>query len=74
MSNEVSYPIATTESIIKKNAGVHRISHGAGVKLASLAASHIIDLATKANTVATHAGRTTIREEDIDVVLGLSSN
>jgi len=73
MSDEaiITYPLATTERLAKTNGGVQRISHGANVKLANLSALYTIDLAKKASAIAEHAGRTTIREDDIDLVLNI---
>ncbi len=57
-------PLAPVERIIRK-AGAHRVSEDAGVELAKVLEDYGIEVSREAITLAKHAGRTTVKEEDI---------
>ena len=59
-------PIAPIERIAKK-AGAARISEDAKVKLRDVLEEYALDLAAKANALARHANRKTIKKEDISL-------
>ena len=69
MSNISTLPLATVARIAKEDTGVSRIGEGATAVLASHATDYIKTLASAAGKVATHAGRSTIREDDISFVI-----
>ena len=57
-------PLAPVERIIRK-AGADRVSEGAGIELAKALEDYGLEVSREAITLATHAGRTTVKEEDI---------
>ena len=57
-------PLAPVERIIR-NAGGDRVSEGAGVELARVLEDYGLQVSKEAVTLAKHAGRTTVKEEDI---------
>ncbi len=57
-------PLAPVERIIR-NAGADRVSEGAGIELAKVLEDFGIEVAREAIDLARHAGRTTVKEEDI---------
>ncbi|MFH1425078.1 MAG: histone family protein [archaeon] len=57
-------PLAAIERIIKK-AGAGRVSEDAKEKLRDVLEEHAVEIATKANTLALHAKRKTVKKEDI---------
>lgn len=68
---EVSYPIATTENLVKSNSGVLRITNDGTKLLANLGAQYVINVAAAARQVAEHGGRKTVSAGDIELVVGL---
>jgi len=59
-------PIAPVDRIIRK-AGAERVSQEAAQALASVMENYIIDLTEKAVILAQHAGRKTVRVEDVSL-------
>ena len=57
-------PLAPVERIIRK-AGADRVSEGAGFELARVLEDYGIDVSREAITLAKHAGRTTVKDDDI---------
>jgi histone H3/H4 len=57
-------PLAPVERIVRK-AGAERVSEGAGVELAKVLEDYGLEVSREAITLANHAGRTTVKEEDI---------
>jgi histone H3/H4 len=57
-------PLATVERIIRK-AGAERVSEDAGMELAKVLEDYGIEVSREAITLAKHARRTTVKEEDI---------
>jgi histone H3/H4 len=57
-------PVAPIERIAKK-AGASRISDDAKIRLRDVIEEHALDLAAKANALARHANRKTVKKEDI---------
>jgi histone H3/H4 len=57
-------PIAPIDRIIRK-AGAERVSQEAADALANVMENYVIDLAERALILAKHAGRKTIRVEDV---------
>lgn len=57
-------PLAPVERIIR-NAGGQRVSESAKKALASAIEDYAIDVTKKAVNMASHAGRKTVKEEDI---------
>lgn len=57
-------PLATVERVIR-NAGADRVSEGAGIALAKILEDFGIEVSREAIELAKHAGRTTVKEEDI---------
>lgn len=57
-------PLASVEKLIRK-AGAHRVSKGAAKELASYLDDVAIEIAREAVTLSEHAGRKTVRAEDI---------
>ena len=61
-------PTAPVERLIRA-AGAHRVSNTASVALAKHLEEYGIEIATRANSLAIHAKRTTVKGEDIDEAL-----
>lgn len=61
-------PLAPVERIIRK-AGADRVSEGAGVELARVLEDYGIEVSREAITLAKHAGRTTVKDEDIRLAI-----
>lgn len=57
-------PLAPVERIIRK-AGAERVSEDAGIELAKVLEDYGIEVSREAMTLAKHAKRTTVKEEDI---------
>ncbi|MCE8425054.1 MAG: histone family protein [Candidatus Methanoperedens sp.] len=57
-------PLAPVERIIRK-AGADRVSESAGVELAGVLEDYGIEVSREAMVWAKHAGRTTVKDEDI---------
>jgi len=57
-------PLAPVERIIRK-AGAERVSEGAGIELAKILEDYGVEISREAMTLANHAHRTTVKEEDI---------
>lgn len=57
-------PLAPVERIIRK-AGAERVSEDAGMELAKVLEDYGIEVSREAITLAKHARRTTVKEEDI---------
>ncbi|VVB96810.1 DNA-binding protein HMf-2 [uncultured archaeon] len=57
-------PLAPVERIIRK-AGADRVSADAGIELAKVLEDYGIEVSREAITLAKHAKRTTVKEEDI---------
>ncbi|MFZ2411564.1 MAG: histone family protein [Candidatus Methanoperedens sp.] len=57
-------PLAPVERIIRK-AGAERVSEDAGVELAKVLEDYGIEVSREAVTLAKHAKRTTVMEDDI---------
>ncbi|MCZ7385279.1 MAG: histone family protein [Candidatus Methanoperedens sp.] len=57
-------PLAPVERIIRK-AGADRVAEDAGVELAKVLEEYGIEISREAITLAKHAKRTTVKEEDI---------
>ncbi|MCD4767559.1 MAG: histone family protein [Methanosarcinales archaeon] len=57
-------PTAAVERVIRA-AGAHRVSATASEELAKLLEEYGIEVATRANRLAIHAKRTTVKGEDI---------
>ncbi|MBU7010339.1 MAG: histone family protein [Theionarchaea archaeon] len=59
-------PLASVEKLIRK-AGAHRVSKGAAKELASYLDDVAIEIAREAVILSEHAGRKTVRAEDINL-------
>ncbi len=57
-------PLAPVERVIRI-AGADRVSEGAGIELAKVLEEFGIEVSREAIELARHAGRTTVKEEDI---------
>ncbi len=57
-------PLAPVERIIRK-AGAERVGEDAGIELAKVLEDYGIEVSREAITLAKHAKRTTVKEEDI---------
>ncbi|NJD77576.1 MAG: histone family protein [Candidatus Methanoperedens sp.] len=57
-------PLAPVERIIRK-AGAERVAEDAGVELAKVLEDYGLEVSREAMNLAKHAGRTTVKEEDI---------
>jgi histone H3/H4 len=66
MSNKVQpiLPHTPVERIIRK-AGADRVAEDAGIELAKVLEGYGIEISREAITLAKHAKRTTVKEEDI---------
>ncbi len=62
----VDLPIAAVSRIAKKN-GAERVGSDAAKAMVEMTEKYIAKLVKKANKLAQHAGRKTIKEEDIDL-------
>lgn len=63
-ANTPILPIAPVERIVRK-AGAERVSEGAGIELARALEEHGLEVSREAISLAKHAKRTTVKEEDI---------
>jgi DNA-binding protein len=63
-TNTPILPIAPVERIVRK-AGAERVSEDAGIELAKVLEEYGIEIAREAISLAKHAKRTTVKEEDI---------
>ena len=63
-------PFAPVERVIRE-AGAKRVSESAGIALAEILEQHGLKIAKEAIKLANHAGRKTIRAEDIELALDL---
>jgi len=61
-------PIATVVRIAKKN-GANRVGKDAAVALLTMTETYIANLTREANRLAQHAGRKTIKEEDVELAV-----
>ena len=61
-------PIAAVVRIAKKN-GAERVGSDAAAALVAKAEAYIANLTKEANRLAQHAGRKTIKEEDVDLAV-----
>jgi DNA-binding protein len=59
-------PIAAVARLAKKN-GAERVGSDAAVAMIALTEDYIARLAKEANRLAMHAGRKTIKEEDVEL-------
>lgn len=66
---EHELPLATVNRIAKKN-GVERIGEDATVALVDLSEKYIVTIAKSAQKLAEHAGRKTVKSEDILLAAG----
>jgi histone H3/H4 len=57
-------PLASVDKLIRK-AGAHRVSEGAARELGAHLQDTAIEVAREAITLASHAGRKTVKAEDI---------
>jgi histone H3/H4 len=57
-------PLAPVERVIRK-AGADRVSESAGLELAKVLEEYGIEISREAITLAKHAHRTTVKDEDI---------
>ena len=57
-------PLAPVERVIRK-AGADRVSESAGIELAKVLEEYGIEISREAITLAKHAHRTTVKDEDI---------
>ena len=64
MNKVADLPIAAIVRIAKKN-GAERVGHDGAVALVKSAEEYIAQLTKEASRLAMHAGRKTIKEEDI---------
>ena len=64
----VDLPIAAVNRIAKKN-GAERVGSDAAAALLAKTEAYIANLTKEANRLAQHAGRKTIKEEDIDLAV-----
>lgn len=63
-TNTPILPIAPVERIVRK-AGADRVSEDAGIELAKVLEEYGLEVAKEAISLAKHAKRTTVKEEDI---------
>ena len=61
-------PLAAVARIAKKN-GAERVGNDAAVALVGIAEDYIACLVKEANKLAMHAGRKTIKEEDVELAI-----
>ncbi len=61
-------PLAPVERIIRK-AGAERVGEDAGIELAKVLEDYGIEVSREAITLAKHAKRTTVKEEDIRLAI-----
>ena len=61
-------PLAPVGRIIRK-AGAERVSNDAGTELAKVLEEYGLEVSVEAIMLAKHAGRTTIKEEDIRIAV-----
>ncbi|KYK38836.1 MAG: histone family protein [Theionarchaea archaeon] len=62
----MALPLASVDKLIRK-AGAHRVSEGAARELSVHLEEMAIDVAREAITLANHAGRKTVKAEDIEL-------
>ena len=66
-------PIAAVVRIAKKN-GAERVGSDAAAALVLKAEDYIAELTREANRLAQHAGRKTIKEEDVKMAMRMPKN
>ena len=66
MANDL--PIAAVVRIAKKS-GAERVGNDAAEALVAAAEAYVAKISAEANKLASHAGRKTIKKEDIDMVV-----
>jgi histone H3/H4 len=64
----VDLPIAAVIRIAKKN-GAERVGKDGAAALLAMTEAYIANLTKEANRLAQHAGRKTIKEEDVELAL-----
>jgi histone H3/H4 len=60
----MALPLASVDKLIRK-AGAHRVSEGAAKELGARLEETAVEVAREAITLANHAGRKTVKAEDI---------
>ncbi|MHC1608851.1 MAG: histone family protein [Candidatus Methanofastidiosia archaeon] len=66
--DNMALPIATIEKIIRK-AGAYRVSKGAAKELSEFLEDWGVEIAQEAMRLAEHAGRKTVKSEDIELAI-----
>lgn len=61
-------PLAPVERLIR-SAGADRVSEGAGIELARVLEDFGLEISREAIELAKHAGRTTVKEEDVRLAI-----
>ncbi|MFQ6087676.1 MAG: histone family protein [Candidatus Methanofastidiosia archaeon] len=62
----MSLPLAPVDKLIRK-AGAYRVSEGACIELSNYLEEFAVELSREAIALANHAGRKTVKEEDIEL-------
>lgn len=62
-------PIAAIERLIRNAPGAERVSPDAAVALRKVLEDYALEIAAKAAQAAKHAGRKTVTDEDIELVV-----
>ncbi|KXA97352.1 histone [candidate division MSBL1 archaeon SCGC-AAA259I09] len=61
-------PLAAVERVIRR-AGAERVSKSAAEELSKVLEEKALEIASEANTLTEHAGRKTVRDEDIRLAI-----